>query len=124
MYKEHKGIFGGHNVDNEGIYGGHNVSNATAHEVLHAGIWCPSLFAETKYYCKHCNVCQLVRKLCQRDELPLFPMIALEPFDKWESNFFGLITPPTLHTWEHYIITTTEYLTRWDEAVQVKYCTT
>jgi len=98
MYEEHKGNFGGHNVGYEGISGGHNVGNAITHEVLHAGIWCPSLFADTKYYYKHCDVCQLVRKLFQRDELPLFPMSALEPFNKWEIDFFGPITPPMLHT--------------------------
>jgi hypothetical protein len=95
------------------------------HKVLHVGIWWPSLFADAKDYCKHCDVCQCVGKLCQRDELPLFPVTALEPFDKWEIDFLGPINPPTHSHRAHYIITTTEYLTRWDEAVQsVKYCTT
>jgi hypothetical protein len=42
----------------EGSAGGHNGGKETMHKVLCGGIWWPSLFADAKEYCKHCNVCQ------------------------------------------------------------------
>jgi hypothetical protein len=47
----------------------------------------------------------------------------LEPFNKWTIDFVGPINPIAHLTWACYTITIIEYLTRWDEAVPVKYCT-
>ena len=53
----------------------------------------------------------------------LVPQITLQAFDKWVIEFVGPISPPGKRTGMRYIITTTNYLTRWVEAVHVKYCT-
>ena len=37
-------------------------------------------------------------------------------------DFFGPISPPGNQTGAHYIITATNYLTRWEEVVPVKDC--
>jgi hypothetical protein len=50
----------------------------------------------------------------------LAPRLTLKAFEKWEINFVGPINPPGKHTGAQYIITATEYLTRWVEAREIK----
>eukprot|EP00253_Pinus_taeda_P012893 PITA_12893 len=51
--------------------------------------------------------------------MPLNPQMTLQPFEKWAIDFVGPITPQG-KTVARYIITATEYLTRWVEAQPVK----
>jgi hypothetical protein len=46
----------------------------------------------------------------------------LQVFDKWAIDFVGPINPPTKRSGARYIITPTEYLTRWAEVTPVKHC--
>eukprot|EP00253_Pinus_taeda_P025684 PITA_25684 len=55
--------------------------------------------------------------------MPSNPQMTLQPFEKWVINFIGPIQPQG-KTGARYIITVTEYLTRWIEAQPVKDCTT
>ena len=75
-----------------------------------------------KYYCD-CDKCQRIGKPSRRDEMPLAPQITLQAFDKWAVDFVGPISPQGKHAGARYIITTTDYLTRWAEATPMKYCT-
>ena len=50
------------------------------------------------------------------------PQVSLQPFEKWAIDFVGLIQPPGKKMGAWYIITTTEYLTKWAEAQLVKDC--
>ena len=43
-------------------------------------------------------------------------------FDKWAIDFVDLIQPPGKNTQMQYIITATEYLTRWGQSKVVKDC--
>ena len=54
----------------------------------------------------------------ERDEIPLHPHMALEPFDKWGMGFVGPIDPPSKQ--KKYIIVCTDYLTKWVETKAVK----
>ena len=56
--------------------------------------------------------------------MSLVPQITLQTFDKWVVDFVGPISPTWTHMAARYIITATDYLTRWDEATPVKDCTT
>jgi hypothetical protein len=48
--------------------------------------------------------------------------VTLQAFDKWEIDFMGPINPLAKITGAIYIITMTEYLTRWAEVAPVKEC--
>ena len=54
--------------------------------------------------------------------MPLAPQVTLQAFDKWAIYFVGPINPPAKKSGARYIITTTEYLPRWDKAQLVKDC--
>ena len=55
--------------------------------------------------------------------MSLAPQITLQAFDKWVVDFVGLISPLEKRTGMGYIITTTYYLTRWEESMLIKDCT-
>ncbi len=54
--------------------------------------------------------------------MPLVPQGTLQAFDKWAIDFVGPINPPAKKSGARYIITATDYLTRWDEAQPMKDC--
>jgi hypothetical protein len=86
-----------------GVAGGHVGGKATMQK-------------DAKAYARSCDVCQRVGKPSRRDELPLQPVRALQAFEKWAVDFIGPINPTTKHSKARYIITATDYLTRWVEA--------
>jgi hypothetical protein len=104
----------------EGIVRGHYTGKATAHKVLRAGLWWPTLHRDAKDYARSCDICQRVEKPSRRDEIPLAPQRTLQAFEKWAINFVGPINPPGKRTGARYIIAVTKYLTTWDEARAVK----
>jgi hypothetical protein len=104
------------------VVGGHVGGKATTLKILQVGLWWPTMFKDAKAYARACDVFQRVGKPSWRDELPLHPVQVLQAFKKWVVDFIGPISPPTRHSKERYIITTTYYLTRWDEATPVWDC--
>ena len=48
--------------------------------------------------------------------------VTLQAFDKWAIDFVGPINPPGKRTRSRYIITATDYLTRWVEEKPIKDC--
>jgi hypothetical protein len=101
-----------------GVAGGHVGGKAMAQKVLQAGLWWETLFKDAKAHARLCDVCQWVGKLSCRDELPLQPVRALQAFEKWVVDFIGPINPTTKHSKARYIITATDYLTRWAEVAR------
>ena len=99
--------------------GGHYGGRATTSKVLRTGLWWPTLHTNAVDYARSCDVFQHIGKPLRRDEMPLVPQVTLQPFDKWVVDFVGPITPPGKRIGAWYIITATDYLTRWEEAVRV-----
>ena len=81
------------------------------------------MHANARDYCHNCDICQIMGKPSQRDEIPLVPQITLQEFDKWVVDFVGPISPAGKHTRAIYIIVVMDYLTRWEEDVPIKDCT-
>ena len=104
-----------------GTAGGHYAGKETAQKILRTGLWWPTLHQDSKTYCKACDVCQRIGRSLWRDEIPLSPQVMLQPFKKWAIDFLGPIQPQG-KTCARYIITATEYLTRWAEAESAKDC--
>jgi hypothetical protein len=55
-------------------------------------------------------------------EMPLAPQLTLQEFEKWAIDLVAPINPPGKRTGVRYIITATEYLTRWAEERAFKDC--
>lgn len=104
-----------------GVAGGHYVGCTTTQKILHDGLWWPTLHQDSKAYYWAYDICQWIGKPSWRDEIMLKPQMMLQSFEKWAIEFVGPITPQG-KMGAHYIITATEYLTRWVEAHPVKGC--
>jgi hypothetical protein len=106
----------------EGIAGGHYAGKETMQKVLRVGLWWPTLHRDAKDYYRVYDVCKRVGKLSRRDKMPLASQLTLQSFEKWAIDFVGPINPLGKHTGSRYIITVTEYLTRWVEERKVRDC--
>ena len=105
-----------------GIAGGHYAGKPNVQKVLTAGLWCPTVHKDAKEFCRSCDVCQRIGKPSRRDEMLLKPQITLQAFEKWAIDFVGPINRLGKQRGTRYIITPTDYLTRWVEAAPVKDC--
>lgn len=100
--------------DHGGTMEGNYVGRGITQKILGAGLWWPTLYQDSKAYCKACDVCERTGRPSWRDEMPSNPQMMLQPFKKWATNFVGPIQPQG-KIGARYIITTTEYLTHWEE---------
>ena len=47
-------------------------------------------------------------------------MVPLDPFEKWELDFIGTISPKAVCTGSKYILVATDYATKWVEAIALQ----
>ncbi|MCO5561280.1 hypothetical protein L7F22_014901 [Adiantum nelumboides] len=100
----------------DGVCGGHFAQEITSRKILQAGFVWPSLHRDVQHWCKACKACQQAsdRKLSYG---PRFPIFAYGPFEKWGIDAIGPL--PRTSTDKQYILTATDYMTRWAEAASV-----
>ncbi|MCO5574731.1 hypothetical protein L7F22_028521 [Adiantum nelumboides] len=100
----------------DGVCGGHFAQEITSRKILQAGFVCPSLHRDVQHWCKACKACQQAgdRKLSYG---PRFPIFAYGPFEKWGIDAIGPL--PRTSTGKQYILTATDYMTRWAEVASV-----
>ncbi|MCO5588517.1 hypothetical protein L7F22_042474 [Adiantum nelumboides] len=105
----------------DGVCGGHFAQEITSRKILQAGFVWPSLHRDVQHWCKACKACQQAgdRKLSYG---PRFPIFAYGPFEKWGIDAIGPL--PRTSTGKQYILTATDYMTRWAEAASVARITT
>jgi len=103
----------------EGFCGGHYSWKVTAHKILQAGFYWRTLFGDTYKFVRSYQKCQLFAEKKRLAPLPLIPVFVEEPFRQWGFNFVGEMNPPSSrqHRW---VLTTTDYFTKWVEAIPTK----
>eukprot|EP00253_Pinus_taeda_P020383 PITA_20383 len=99
-----------------GDYGGHLYWKSTADKILRASYYWPSFFSAVKKFVVSCHKCQIFEGKRKLLPLPLKPISAERPFQQWGLDFIGEIHPSSSgqHKW---ILTTTDYFTKWIEAI-------
>ena len=104
----------------EGVCGGHFTTDTTVRKILQAGLYWPTLFADSNKYCRSCPQCQAYgRRIIPHTEL--FPIIPTGVFEKWGVDFVGPL--PITAKQNEYLLVATDYLSKWVEAVPVRSCT-
>jgi len=98
------------------ICGGHHYWKTTAHKILRAGYYWPTLFSNVFSFVRSCEKCQRFEGKYQLKFLPLKPIHASGPFQQWGLDFIGEINPHSSgqHRW---ILLATAYFTKWIEAI-------
>lgn len=73
--------------------GGHFASDITTCKILQSGYRWPTLFANCTTYTRQCDMCQRIGKLTSSSTMPLTPILAFAPVEKWGIDFVGPINP-------------------------------
>ena len=96
------------------------MAKTTAHKVMKARFWWPSLFKDAQIMVRKCDPCQrFSRKLKFLGNTPLKPVEVQAPFQQWGMDFIGEISPKT-STGYSWILVATNYFTKWVEAVPTR----
>lgn len=103
----------------KGDCGGHHFWKTTAHKILRAGYYWPTIFADVYKEVSSCHECQIFDGKRKLQPLPLKPIFVEAPFMQWGPDFIGEINLPSSaqHKW---ILTATDYFTKWIEAIPTK----
>lgn len=100
----------------EGIYGSHLKGLTLAHKLIRVGYYWPDMEKEAFQYAKTCKQYQFHGNLTHALAKELIPFISFWPFQQWAFDFLGQIHPSSSRG-HKFIITATDYFTKWVEAV-------
>ena len=105
-----------------GECGGNIFWKSTANKILIAGYYWPTLFANVHKMVKRCHRCQIFEGKQKLQPLPLKPIEVSTPFQQLGLDFIGEIHPASSgqHRW---ILTTTDYFTKWMEETPTRQAT-
>ena len=103
----------------DGPAGGHFGADTTAHKIIHAGYYWPTLFRDTHEYVRKCQSCQTSSGRQRKSAFPLQPVNIEQPFEQWGLDIVGEISPQSSKQ-HKYILTATDYFTKWVEAIPLK----
>ena len=98
---------------------GHFSGDTTAHKILRAGYYWPTLFKDAHAHVKKCDICQRCNGRQAKVVGPLNPVMITGPFEQWGLDIIGEIKLNS--SLQHkYILTATNYFTRWVEAIPLR----
>nr|GEZ31199.1 reverse transcriptase domain-containing protein [Tanacetum cinerariifolium] len=101
------------NACHSGPTGGHYGANYTAKKVFDSGFYWPTIYKDAFELVKHCDSCQRLGKISQKDEMPQNSIQVCEIFDVWGIDFMG---PFPSSKGNKYILVAVDYLSKWVEA--------
>eukprot|EP00253_Pinus_taeda_P014837 PITA_14837 len=106
----------------KGDCGGHLFWKSTANKILRAGYYWLTLFADVYKMGKSCHKCQIFEGKQKLQPFPLKPIEVSAPFQQWGLDFISEIHPASSsqHRW---ILTTTEYFTKWIKEIPTRQAT-
>ena len=103
----------------DGTAGGHFYGDITAHKILRAGYYWPTLLKNAHTHVRKCDICQRCNGRQAKAVGPLKPVMITEPFEQWGLDIIGEIKPNS--SLQHkYILIATDYFTRWVEAISLR----
>ena len=98
---------------------GNYSGDTTAHKILRAGYYWPTLFKDAHAHVRRCDICQRCGGRQPKAAAPLNPVMIMEPFEQWGLDIIGEIKPNS--SLQHkYILTATDYFTHWVEAIPLR----
>ncbi|MCO5574755.1 hypothetical protein L7F22_028545 [Adiantum nelumboides] len=99
-------------------------SPTTTEKILQSGLWWPYLFRDAIAFAKQCDTCQrCAPKPSRLANRPLQVSMAWLPFERWDIDFVGPITPTAQPSGARYLLVATDYATKWAEVAPTKDCT-
>lgn len=103
----------------KGDCGDHLFWKTTANKILRAGFYWPTHFSDVYKKVMSCHECQNFQGKIKLLPLPLQPISVTAPFQQWGLDFIGEIHPSSSaqHKW---ILTATDYFTKWIEAIPTR----
>ena len=101
------------------LVGGNFGGETTTHKVLREGYYWPTLFRDTHAYARKCQICQVNVGRERRPAFLLQPIIVQNPFEQWGLDVVDEIDPNSSKLYK-YILTTTDYFSKWTKAVPLK----
>jgi hypothetical protein len=105
-----------------GNCGGHFAACTTAHDILRAEYYWPTIFSDTHQYVRSCQPFQLFTGKQRIPTLPLNPVIVEVPFQQWGLDFIGEIKENSSNRYRC-ILTAIDYFTRWVDVIPTKKAT-
>ena len=132
FWKDHEGILLNYLIEDEakqflqyfheGDCGGHLYWRTTADKIPRVGFYWQTLFYDVKSFVTSCQKCQIFEGKRKLLPLPIKPTTTKIPFQQWGLDFIGEIHPPSSaqHKW---ILTATNYFTKWIEAIPSRQAT-
>eukprot|EP00253_Pinus_taeda_P003813 PITA_03813 len=106
----------------QGDCGGHLFWKSTANKILRAGYYWQTLFVDVYKMVKSCHKCHIFEGKQKLQPLPLKPIEVSAHFQQWGLDFIGEIHPASSdqHKW---ILTVTNYFTKWIEVIPTRQAT-
>ena len=106
----------------KGEFGGNHYCKTTVHKILRAWFYQLNIFSDVYKEVSICHECHIFYGKRKLQPLPLKPISVEAPFRKWGFDFIVEMHPPysSQHRW---ILTTTDYFTKWIEAIPTRQAT-
>jgi transposase InsO family protein len=105
-----------------GFCGGHFVAKTTTHKILKARYYWPTIFSDVHKMIRGCQQYQMFTGKQKLVVLPLKPVVVEAPFQQWGLDFIGQFKDNSSNGFS-FVLTTTDYFTKWVEAIPIKWAT-